>query len=158
MTDADVDGSHIRTLLLTFFFRHMKELIERQHVYIAQPPLYRIKRGKSEKYIKNEAEFTREIMRRATDSLTVEYGVKNGTGGPHRLDGGELRSFLMKLDEFQQMSQKLERRVRDARVVEVLSNADLKVDTKADFSDRANLDTLASELTNRRSYRRRAGR
>ena len=146
MTDADVDGSHIRTLLLTFFFRHMKELIERQHVYIAQPPLYRIKRGKSEKYIKNEAEFTREIMRRATDSLTVEYGVKNGTGGPHRLDGGELRSFLMKLDEFQQMSQKLERRIRDARVVEVLSNADLKVDTKADFSDRANLDTLTSEL------------
>ncbi len=104
MTDADVDGSHIRTLLLTFFFRHMKELIDRQHVYIAQPPLYRIKRGKSEKYIKNEAEFTREIMRRATESLTVEYGTQNGNGALHRLEGGELRSFLMNLDEFQQMS------------------------------------------------------
>src|SRR6202040_3346505 len=91
MTDADVDGSHIRTLLLTFFFRHMKELIDRQHVYIAQPPLYRIKRGKSEKYIKNEAEFTREIMRRATDSIFVEYGAVNGDAVRPRLESGELR-------------------------------------------------------------------
>jgi DNA gyrase subunit B len=146
MTDADVDGSHIRTLLLTFFFRHMKELIDRQHVYIAQPPLYKIKRGKSEKYIKNEAEFTREIMRRATESLAVEYGAVNGGGMKPRLEAGELRSFLMKLDEFQQMFHKLERRVRESRVVEVLSNAELKVDSKNHFSDRANLDMLAEEL------------
>jgi DNA gyrase subunit B len=146
MTDADVDGSHIRTLLLTFFFRHMKELIDRQHVYIAQPPLYRIKRGKNEKYIKNEAEFTREIMRRATESLIVEYGAVNGDAVRPRLETGELRAFLMSLDEFQHMSQKLERRVRESRVVEVLSNADLKVDTKAEFSERANLELLAQEL------------
>jgi DNA gyrase subunit B len=124
----------------------MKELIDRQHVYIAQPPLYRIKRGKSEKYIKNEAEFTREIMRRATESLQIEYGEVNGAAAKPRLEGGELRAFLMSLDEFQQMSQKLERRVRDARVVEVLANADLKIDSKAEFSDRANLETLAAEL------------
>jgi len=147
MTDADVDGSHIRTLLLTFFFRHMKELIDRQHVYIAQPPLYRIKRGKSEKYIKNEAEFTREIMRRATESLTLEYGpaAVNGNGRP-KIDGRELNRFLMDLDEFEQMFHKLERRVRDARVVEVLSDASLKIDLKADFTDKANLDRLAEEL------------
>jgi DNA gyrase subunit B len=65
---------------------------------------------------------------------------------PGRLEGGELRAFLMSLDEFQQMFQKLERRVRESRVVEVLSEADLKIDTKADFSDRANLDALAEKL------------
>ena len=145
MTDADVDGSHIRTLLLTFFFRHMKELIERQHVYIAQPPLYRIKRGKSEKYIKNEADFTREIMRRATENLLLEYGP-NGIAPAARVEGNELRAFLMNLDEFQQMFHKLERRVREERVVQVLADLDLRIDSKTDFAEKLNLDVLADRL------------
>ncbi len=125
MTDADVDGSHIRTLLLTFFFRHMNELITRGKVYIAQPPLYRIKKGKSEKYIKDEKEFTKEIMRRATENLTVEIH-SNGDGKPKStMEGQELRTFLLNLDEYQLMFHKVERRLRDARVVEVLGDVKL---------------------------------
>jgi DNA gyrase subunit B len=141
MTDADVDGSHIRTLLLTFFFRHMQELIKRGHVYIAQPPLYLIKKGKTQKYIKDDKEFTREILRRATENLTVE--AQDGT----KLEGAELRSFLISLDEFQQIARRMERRVRDPRVVEALSNIDFKLDTKADFQDKANLEPLVAALT-----------
>ncbi|MDQ6759514.1 MAG: DNA topoisomerase (ATP-hydrolyzing) subunit B [Acidobacteriota bacterium] len=149
MTDADVDGSHIRTLLLTFFFRHMQELIKRGNIFIAQPPLYRIKKGKSEKYIKDDKEFTREILRRATENLVVEPGTtKEGTGNgaAPRVEGAELRSFLMSLDEFQQISGRMERRMRDARVVEVLSNSEYRIDTKADFQDRANVEPVLAAL------------
>jgi DNA gyrase subunit B len=140
MTDADVDGSHIRTLLLTFFFRHMQELIKRGHVYIAQPPLYLIKKGKTQKYIKDDKEFTREILRRATENLSVE--AQDGT----KLEGSELRSFLISLDEFQQIFRRMERRVRDPRVVEALANIDFKVDTKADFQEKANLEPVVAAL------------
>jgi DNA gyrase subunit B len=138
MTDADVDGSHIRTLLLTFFFRHMHELILRERVYIAQPPLYRIKKGKSEKYIKDEKEFTKEIMRRATENLTLEIH-SNGNDAKSTLEGGELRAFLLNLDEYQQMFHKVERRMRDPRVVEALANVELVMDHKNDFQNEANL-------------------
>jgi DNA gyrase subunit B len=145
MTDADVDGSHIRTLLLTFFFRHMQELILRGNVFIAQPPLYRIKKGKSEKYIKDEKEFTREIMRRATENLTLEIG-KNGKGPKATIEAGELRNFLMSLDEYDQISSKVERKLRDTRVVDVLSMPSLHIDTRADFAERANLEQVMIEL------------
>jgi len=145
MTDADVDGSHIRTLLLTFFFRHMHELILRERVYIAQPPLYLIKKGKTEKYIKDEKEYTKEIMRRATENLTLEIH-SNGSGAKTTLEGGELRTFLLGLEEYQRMFHKVERRLRDARVVEVLSNVGLRLDHKNEFQDEANLKPVFEAL------------
>src|SRR5438270_7280323 len=136
MTDADVDGSHIRTLLLTFFFRHMTELILCERVFIAQPPLYRIKKGKSEKYIKDEKEFTKEIMRRATENLKVEvHSTGNGAGPKAVLEGQELRTFLLNLDEYEQMFHKVERRLRDARVVEAIANVEFRIDHKAEFQE-----------------------
>ena len=143
MTDADVDGSHIRTLLLTFFFRHMPELITRGHVFVAQPPLYRIKKGKSEKYIKNDQEFVREILRRATDNVQVLVG-ENGEHGT--LEGGELRSFLMQLDELQQIVTRLEKRLHEPRVVEVLADPGFALDTKADFSNRDEVERAARAM------------
>jgi len=145
MTDADVDGSHIRTLLLTFFFRHMQELITHGHVFVAQPPLYRIKKGKQEKYIKDEKEFTREILRRATENLVVECASRNGQPGL-RIEGAELRNFLLSLDEYLQMHRKVERKLRDARAVNVVADPALKLDSKADFSLPENLQPALAAL------------
>jgi len=143
MTDADIDGSHIRTLLLTFFFRQMQELITRGHVFVAQPPLYRIKRGNKEKYIKDDKEFTREILEWATEHLTVGLA-----GNGVRLEGAALRDFLAQLDEFQQYRLRLERRLRDGRVVELLARPELRLDVRADFATPEGLQPLAEALRN----------
>ena len=143
MTDADVDGSHIRTLLLTFFFRQMQELISRGHVFVAQPPLYSIKKGKSEKYIKDDKEFTREILRRATENVKVSLPDESV------IEAGELRAFLTQLDEFQQVYHRLERKLRDPRVVETLIGAPL-LDTRADFNNEANLQWVVDSLKGRK--------
>ena len=94
MTDADVDGSHIRTLLLTFFYRQMPELIERGHLYIAQPPLYRLKKGKSEFYLHDDKSFEAFIIHAGTDGTVVE-----GQGATLKLRGQDLESFLVELSE-----------------------------------------------------------
>ena len=138
MTDADVDGSHIRTLLLTFFFRHMKELIEREHVFIAQPPLYRVKRGKSERYIRDEREFARELMKRATEDHVVKG--KDGV----TLQGGGLTSFLLNVQEYGAVAAKLGRRLREPGLVEMLAESGLE--KKTDFEDKKSLDKLLKEV------------
>jgi DNA gyrase subunit B len=138
MTDADVDGSHIRTLLLTFFFRHMKELIERGHIYIAQPPLYRVKRGKTERYIRDEQDFARELMKRATE----DHIVKPKQGAP--LEGAKLTSFLLNVQEYVAAAAKLGRRLRENGLVELL--ADSGLDKKTDFEEKKPLEKLLKEI------------
>jgi DNA gyrase subunit B len=138
MTDADVDGSHIRTLLLTFFFRHMKELIDRGHIYIAQPPLYRVKRGKMDRYIRDEREFARELMRRATE----EHEVRGKTG--KSLEGGDLTQFLLNIQEYDQVATKLGRRLREPKLVELLAESEL--DKKADFADKKKLQEFEKAI------------
>jgi DNA gyrase subunit B len=115
MTDADVDGSHIRTLLLTFFFRHMPELVRRTHIYIAQPPLYRVKKGKFEQYIKNDAEFVRVMVKRAADGMVVRYGE-----GAARLEGAQLTRFMTTLNDYLSFFDKVDKRIRDEQITELL--------------------------------------
>ncbi len=100
MTDADVDGSHIRTLLLTFFYRHMRELVERGHVYIAQPPLYKIKRGKFERYLKDDEELNSHLLEVAIDQANLHL---NGV----LIAGEELAQLLRKHFELVSWIQRL---------------------------------------------------
>src|SRR6478735_522538 len=126
MTDADVDGSHIRTLLLTFFFRHMQELIKRGHIYIAQPPLYRIKKGKSQQYIKDDREFVRVMVRRAAEGMTVRYGE-----GAAKLEGAALAKFMTTLNEYLVFFDKVDKRLRHERLTELLPR--LAISQRPDF-------------------------
>ncbi|HEY0784352.1 MAG TPA: toprim domain-containing protein, partial [Acidobacteriaceae bacterium] len=131
MTDADVDGSHIRTLLLTFFFRHMQELIKRGHVYIAQPPLYRIKKGKFEQYIKDDREFVKVMVNRASEGMIVKYGVQPDGTFRGQMEGTALTRFMSQLDEYLGFYDKLNRRLRNNEVLDLLGKRDLV--RRADF-------------------------
>ena len=126
MTDADVDGSHIRTLLLTFFFRHMQELIKRGNVFIAQPPLYSIKKGKAQQYIKDDRDFVKVMVKRASEGLIVRYGE-----GAAKLEGANLARFITVLNEYLTFFDKVDKRLRDERVTELLPRLDLS--KRADF-------------------------
>src|SRR5208282_2195511 len=129
MTDADVDGSHIRTLLLTFFFRHMQELIKRSNIYIAQPPLFGIKKGKSHQYIKNEHDFVKVMVKRASEGLIIRYGE-----GAAKPEGAALTKFITVLNEYLGFLDRLNKRIREEKITALLPKVDLakRVDFEGD--------------------------
>ncbi len=145
MTDADVDGSHIRTLLLTFFFRHMTELIKRGHVYIAQPPLYRIKKGKFEQYIKDDREYVSVMVKRASDGMVIRYGE-----GGAKLEGASLTKFMGQLKDYLEFFDKVAKRLRNEEVTrefaELFAHEGKEPAKRADFETPAKLEVMRSKL------------
>ena len=120
MTDADVDGSHVRTLLLTFFFRHMQDLIKRGNVFIAQPPLFSIKKGKTQQYIKDQDAFDKVMLKRAAEGLSVRYGE-----GAAKLESKDLSRFMSVLKEYLGFFDRVNKRVREEKITELLPKFDL---------------------------------
>src|SRR6185503_17382637 len=139
MTDADVDGSHIRTLLLTFFYRQLPKIIENGYVYIAQPPLFRAKRGKSETYIKDERELDAFLIKRATEARVVRIPSKGV-----EISGSELEKLLHRMIAHQKLLQVVERRGHPREIVEALLGAGAD---REYFADKDKLDGVADALT-----------
>jgi DNA gyrase subunit B len=139
MTDADVDGSHIRTLLLTFFFRHMVELIRRGNVYIAQPPLYRIKKGKFEQYIKDDREFVKVMIKRAADGMGLRYGTEG-----KKLEGGALTRFMGQLNDYLGVFEKANKHMRNTAVTELLPRFELM--KRTDFEGEGKVPSKLAKL------------
>jgi DNA gyrase subunit B len=138
MTDADVDGSHIRTLLLTFFYRQMPELIERGHIYIAQPPLYKVKRGKQETYVKDDMELNALLLKSALDGASIVLA-----GGEPPLQGEALGSLCREFILVMAIIDRLSRRYYGNLLEQLISLPELPVER---FSDAAWLTAWGAEL------------
>ena len=139
MTDADVDGSHIRTLLLTFFYRQLPELINRGYVYIAQPPLFRAKRGKAETYIKDERELDAFLVRRGVEHRSVRFA-----GNGAAVTGAELEKLLQRLIAFRAQTQAAARRGVTGRVLMAL--LDLGARDRSFFANHERMAALAAAI------------
>ena len=140
MTDADVDGSHIRTLLLTFFYRQMPELIERGHIYIAQPPLYKVKKGKQEHYVKDDAELNAYLVSQALQNAALYV-----TGDAPPLQGPGLESLVSRYLEVHAIIDRIARRY-DSRVLNEFLYLP-RVPADGEGISEEWLDALAARLT-----------
>jgi DNA gyrase subunit B len=145
MTDADVDGAHIRTLLLTFFFRHMTELIKRGNIYIAQPPLFKIKKGRFEQYIKDEREFVKVMVKRASEGMIVRHGE-----GAESIEGADLVRFMSVLNEYLGFAERVDRHIHNEKLTEMVARAELlhrsDITSKAENEIPSKLVQLHAEL------------
>jgi DNA gyrase subunit B len=139
MTDADVDGSHIRTLLLTFFYRQMVEIIERGYLYIAQPPLYRLRIGKQDRYLKDDEEMDRVLLERAMEQIELEL-----KGSQARLGGKKLLDLLNKFSRYDYYLRRLERRGYPREAVKTLVQQG--VTSADDFSKKRRAQALHKAL------------
>ena len=139
MTDADVDGSHIRTLLLTFFYRQMPQLVDRGHIYIAQPPLFRAKRGRTETYIKDERELETFLIKRAVESRVAR--LADG----REMFGDTLERYLQRMMSYRKLLQQVTRRGNPPEIVTALLEVDAR--DKSFFEQRERLDVIAARMT-----------
>jgi len=144
MTDADVDGSHIRTLLLTFFYRHFPEIIERGHLYIAQPPLYKVKSGRKEVYLKNEGSLNAHVIRQAVEHLDLKVGE-------HTVSREVLEEISRKGLRYQQIMQALSREHRMGvieGILDIVENTSLEA-VLGNLDDESTATAMATDLVTR---------
>jgi DNA gyrase subunit B len=139
MTDADVDGSHIRTLLLTFLYRQMAPLIDRGHIFIAQPPLFRAKRGRTETYIKDERELENYLIRRSVESRVAK--LADGS----EVFGDTLQRYLQRMMSYRKLLQQVTRRGNSPEIVTALLQLDAR--DKAFLEEHEKLDIIAARMT-----------
>jgi DNA gyrase subunit B len=138
MTDADVDGSHIRTLILTFFYRHMKEVIDRGHLFIAQPPLFKVTQGKKDSYLKDESEKSRFLMGRVAESVQIT------PQGGLSIRGEALVTMLQRMEEYRSHGRKLAARGVPREALEILVREHFTDRTA--FTDAAKLHAVQQAL------------
>ena len=135
MTDADVDGSHIRTLLLTFFYRQMREIVDKGYLYIAQPPLFKVGKGKSERYLKDETDLNDWILKKVCDQKYITFGENE-----EKLLDHQLYLFIGDLSEYFALLARLEKRGIPTGLVELLISQ--AIDDKKLLQDRMKMTTL----------------